>query len=173
MYLPYDFIHLELFVFLVAILNLPEVILHDFNPVALILVVCFVTLDFILGLLDAGLQFFLLVVELVLKGQEVLIEWNAVSKKRFIAAGLVLLVNLLVLEQLDRRLHRCDLTVQVENNVFTDGSLVHVGLLPCRQLLNFVGGLGQLRVPLEFPIDDRASRPLINIVVRRRKLHVT
>ena len=72
MYLPYDFIHLELFVFLVAILNLPEVILHDFNPVALILVVCFVTLDFILGLLDAGLQFFLLVVELVLKGQEVL-----------------------------------------------------------------------------------------------------
>ena len=172
MYVRKVFSHLILFVLLEAILNLPEVVLHDLNSVALVLVVRFVALDVVLGLLDARLELFLLVVELVLKGQEVLIEWNTVSQKRFIAASLVLLVDLLVLEQLDRSLHRCNLPMQVENDVFPDGGLVHIGLLSRRQLLNLVSGLGQLRVTLEFPINDWSGSPFINIVVRRRKLHV-
>ena len=173
MYVRKVFIHLLLFVLLEAILNLLEVVLHDLNSVALVLVVGFVTLNVILGLLDARLELFLLVVELVLKGQEVLVEWNTVSQKRFIAASLVLLIDLLVLEQLDRSFHRRDLSVQVENDVFPDGGLVHVCLLSRCQFLNLVRGLGQLRVTLEFPINDWPGSPLINIVVRRRKLHIT
>ena len=173
MYVRKVFIHLLLFVLLEAILNLLEVVLHDLNSVALVLVVGFVTLNVILGLLDARLELFLLVVELVLKGQEVLVEWNTVSQKRFIAASLVLLIDLLVLEQLDRSLHRRDLSVQVENDVFPDGGLVHVCLLSRCQFLNLVRGLGQLRVTLKFPINDWSGIPLINIVVRRRKLHIT
>ena len=172
MYVRKVFIHLLLFVLFEAILNLLEVVLHDLNSVALVLVVSFVTLDVVLGLLDAGFELFLLVVELVLKSQEVLVEWNTVPQKRFIAASLVLLVNLLVLEQLDRSFHRRNLPVQVENDVFADGGFVHVCLFTRRQFLNLVGGLGQLRVTFEFPIDDWSGCPLINIVVRRRKLHV-
>ena len=68
MYVPKVFIHLLLFVLLEAILNLSEVVLHYFDPVTLVFVVGFVTLDVILGLLDTGLQLLLLIVELVLKG---------------------------------------------------------------------------------------------------------
>ena len=68
MYVPKVFIHLLLFVLLEAILNLSEVVLHYFDPVTLVFVVGFVTLDVILGLLDTGLQLLLLIVKLVLKG---------------------------------------------------------------------------------------------------------
>ena len=101
-----------------------------------------------------------------------LIEWNTVAQKRFIATCLVLLVDLLILKQLDRSFHRRNLLVQVENDVFVDGTFLAVHLPPCRQFFNFVSGLGQVRVPLEFSINNWAGRPLINIVVRRRKLHV-
>ena len=172
MYVRKVFFHLLFFVLLEAILNLLEVVLHDLDSVALVLIVRLVTLDIVLGLLDAGLELFLLVVKLVLKSQEVLVKWNTVSQKRFIAASLVLLVDLLVLEQLDRRLHSRNLPVQVENDVFTDGGLVHICLLSCRQFLNLVSGLGQLGVTFEFPINDWPGIPLINIVVCRRKLYV-
>ena len=53
----------------------------------------------------------MLIIELVLKSQEVLIKRDSIAEKRFIAACLVLLVDLLVLEQLDFGLHDCDLTL--------------------------------------------------------------
>lgn len=68
---------------------------------ALVLIVGLITLNFVLGLLDSCLELLLLVVKLVLQGQEVLIQRNTVAKERFIATCLVLLVNLLVLQQLD------------------------------------------------------------------------
>lgn len=42
-----------------------------------------------------------------------LIERDSVAEERFIATGLVLLVNLLVLQQLDLGLHDGDLTLKV------------------------------------------------------------
>ena len=68
---------------------------------ALVLIVGLVTLDLRLSVLNAALHLFLLIVELVLEGQEVLIKRDAVSEERLVPAGLVLLVDFLILEQLD------------------------------------------------------------------------
>ena len=49
-----------------------------------------------------------------------LIEGNAVSQERLIAVGLVLLVDLLVLQQLDLGLHGGDLLVEIQDDVVMD-----------------------------------------------------
>ena len=77
-----------------------------------------------MSVLDACLEFLLLVVELVLKRQEMLIEWDSISEKRFIATSLVLLVHFLILQELDLGLHGGDLLMEVEDDVVVD----HVGL---------------------------------------------
>ena len=89
------------------------VVLHYLNPVALALVARFVALNLVLCILDSCLQLLLFVVELVLKGKEMLVQGDAVSQKRFIATRLILLVDLLVLKHLDLVLHGGDLTMQV------------------------------------------------------------
>ena len=75
------------------------------------IILILILLDLVLLQLDLLLEVALLVIELILKSQEVLVERNSVAEKRFIAACLVLLVNLLVLEQLDFGLHDGDLTL--------------------------------------------------------------
>jgi len=125
-------------------LNLPEVVLHDFDPVALVLVAGLVALNVVFGILNARLELLLLVVEFVLERQEVFVEGNTVAKKRFIATGLILLVDLLVFEELDAGLHGGNLFVEVQNDVIVDLALLPYIFSPGLQLLDFVGGLRQL-----------------------------
>lgn len=131
-------------VFLESILNLSEVILHDFDPVALVLVAGFVPLDIVFCVLDACLELLLLVIELVLESQEVFIERNAIAKKRFIATGLVFLVYLLVFEEFNAGLHGGDLLVEVQNDVIVYLTLLTFIFPPGLQLFDFVSGLCQL-----------------------------
>lgn len=137
---------------------------------ALLVIVSLVTLDLVLSLLDSRLELLLLVVKLVLQGQEVLIQGNTVAQERFIATRLILLVHLLVLQQLNRCLHRRDLPLQVSNDLTSDLVLVRVIFLPRCHFLDFVGGLSELRVPLKLSVDDGAGGPLIDIVVGRGEL---
>lgn len=140
---------------------------------ALILVRSFVALNLRLGILDFSLELLLLVVEFVLEGQKVLIQGDAVTQKRFIATRLVFLVDLAVLEELDLVLHRGDLLVQVQDDVFVDGIRLPIFFLALGQRLDLVGGLLQLGVTFEFLVDDRPSVPFINVKVARCKLHVS
>ena len=138
----------------------------------LALVAGLVALDLILRILHTRLQLLLLVVELVFQGQEVLVQGNTVTQKRFIATCLVLLVDLLVLEHLDLVLHRSDLSMQIENDVLVNGIRLPV-LLPSRgQLLDLVGSLRQFGVTLELFVEDGAGSPRIHIEMIRCKLNV-
>lgn len=121
-----------------ALQDLAEIVLHDLDPVALVVIGGLVTLDFILRVLDSGLELLLLVVELVFKRQEVLVERDAIAQERFIPTRLVLLVDLLVLEQFDLRLHRGDLLVQVQDDVFMDAFRFAVFVSPRCKLLYLV-----------------------------------
>lgn len=132
---------------------------------ALVLIRCFVALDLGLRIPDFRLKLLLLVVKFVLEGQEVLIQRDAVTQKRFIATRLVFLVDLAVFEELDLVLHRGDLLVQVQDDVFVDCTRLPIVLLALGQRLNLVGGLLQLGVTLEFFVDDRPSVPFINVEV--------
>ena len=134
----------KLFVIFKALLEPREVSLHDFDSVPLVFIGELVTLNLILGILNTRLELLLLVVELVLEGQEVLIQRNSISQKRFIAASLVLLVHFLVFQQLDGGLHRRDLLVQVEDDLIMDGTLLPVHLFPSSHLLNFVSSRCQV-----------------------------
>jgi len=100
-----------LFCLLEAIENLAVIVLHHFNSVSLVLIGRLVSFDLILCVFDSVFEFFLLVVELVFQGQKVLIQGNTVSQKRFIATCLVLLVDFLIFQKFDLRLHSGDLLV--------------------------------------------------------------
>lgn len=108
-----------------ALQNFPVVVLHHFNPVALVLVRSFVAFDLLFLVSDSSFELFLLIVELVLKSEEMLIERDAIPQKRFIATCLILLVHLLSLEQLDLSLHSGDLSLQVQDDLVVDS----IGLL--------------------------------------------
>ena len=97
--------------FLKSIEHFSVVVLKHFDSVTLVLVRCLVAINLILSVLYASFELLLLVVELVLEGQEMLVEGDAVAEERFIATGLVLLVDLLIFEQLDLALHSGDLLV--------------------------------------------------------------
>ena len=58
----------------------------------------FITFNLALSSSNPLLEVFLLVVEFVLQGQEMLVERDAVTQERFIARGLVLLIDFTVLE---------------------------------------------------------------------------
>ena len=133
-----------------AIHHFAVVVLHDFDAVTLALVAGLVALDLILSVLHTRLQLLLLIVKLVLQCKEVLVQRDTVTQKRFIAACLVLLVNLLILEHLDLVLHGGNLAMQVQNDVFMNGIRLAVFLPPRRQLLDLVSGLRQFRVALKF-----------------------
>ena len=111
-------------------MNLLVVILHDIDPVALLIVVLLVTLNLILSLLDSRLELLLLIVKFVLQGQEVLVQRNTVTQERFIATSLVLLVDLLVFQQLDRRFHCRDLSLQVRDDLTPDLVLICIIFFP-------------------------------------------
>lgn len=161
-----------LFVLFKALLEPREVLFHDVDSVPLVFIGELVTLNLILGILNTRLELLLLVVELVLEGQEMLIQRNSISQKRFIAASLVLLVHFLVFQQLDGGLHRRDLLVQVEDDLIMDGTLLPVHLFPSSHLLNFVSSRCQVGVTLVLIVDDGACSSLINIEVSRCKLGV-
>ena len=116
------------------------IVLHDLDPVALVLVTGLVSIDLILSVFDASLQFFLLIVELVFKRQEVLVEWDTVPEQGLVTTRLILLVDLLVLEELDLRFHGRNLLVKVQDDVLVNGVLLSVGMLPRLQFLHLFGG---------------------------------
>lgn len=139
---------------------------------SLVLIGSLIALNLILGILYTRLKLLLFIVKLVLEGQEMLIERDSVPEKRLITTGLVLLIHLLVLEQLDLRLHCGDLLVQVEDNVFVDDIFLSISMAPRLQQLSLFGGLCQVRVTLELAVNDRASGACIHIVVSCSKLNV-
>jgi hypothetical protein len=61
------------------------------------------------------LELALLVVVLVLQGQEVLVKRNSVAEKSFVARSLVLLIDFTRLEKFDLQFHGRDLLLQVVN----------------------------------------------------------
>lgn len=65
---------------------------------------------------DLIFQITLFIVEFVLEGQEMLIQGNPVSQKRFIATSLVLLVNLSLFEQFDLSLHSGNLFLEIQDD---------------------------------------------------------
>ena len=150
-----------------------EVVLHDLNAMALVLVTSLVALNLVLCVFDPRLQLLLLVVKFVLEGQEMLIERDTVPQERLIAACLILLIDLLVLEELDLRLHGGDLLVQVKDNVLMNGILLGVSMLARLQLLHFLGRCRHIRMTLELRIDNRACVSCIDIIIRCGELHVT
>ena len=150
---------------LVAVEHLAVVVLHHLDAVPLVFVRGLVALDLAHRVLNLSLELLLFVVEFVFQGQEVLIERDAITEKRFVAASLVLLVDFAVLEQLDLGLHRGDLLVQVEDDVVVDDVGLTAALLSVGQLLNFVRRLLQVRVTLELPVDDRSGGSLVDIVI--------
>ena len=102
-----------------------------------------------------------------------LVEWNAVAQERFIATGLVLLIDLLIFEQLDLALHRGDLLVQVQDDVLMDGVLLRVFLVPARRLFYLVSGLLQVRVTLKLLVNDGACGSRVDIEVGRAEFDVS
>ena len=88
---------------------------RDFNLVTLDFILTAFFVNFLLLGLPFLLQLGLLVVELVLKRQEVLVQRDSVSEERFISGSFVFLINLTVLKLLDLQLHRGDLLLQVIN----------------------------------------------------------
>ena len=101
----------------------------------------FITLDFALSSSDSLLEVFLLVVEFVLQGQEMLVKRDAVTQERFIARGLVLLIDFTVLEQLDLLLHGGDLLVKIEDDILMDGLSFSASFLVGGERTNFICGL--------------------------------
>jgi hypothetical protein len=91
---------------------------ENLNLVVALLVRILLLFDFIFHSFDLLPEEVLFVVKFVFQSQEVLVEGDAVSQKSFIAAGLVLLINLFLLEQLDLVLHINDLFLEVEDVLF-------------------------------------------------------
>ena len=146
--------------------------LHDLDLVTLVLIRGLIACDLLLSVPHTAIQLLLLVIELVFERQEVLIEGNAVSQERLIAVGLVLLVDLLVLQQLDLGLHGGDLLVEVQDDVVMDGIGFSAPLPLVSRLFDLLCRLLEVRVTLEFLIDDRASRTGIDIEVPTCKLDI-
>ena len=172
MYLLEKLIVGALFGIIEPIHHFSVVVLHHLNSVSLVFIRDFIHVDLVLlGLLPC-FQLFLLVIELVLKSQKVLIQRDSISEERFIARSLVLLVDFLVLEQLDLSLHRCNLLVQVQNDVFVDDIALLAPLLPLVNLLHLVSSGGQLGMTLVLLVNDGARRPVVDIEIVRGELHV-
>ena len=96
-----------------------------------------------------------------------LVERNTISQKRFIATSLVLLINLLIFQELDLVLHSSDLLVQVEDDVIVNGFCLATFFLALCQRLDFVSRLLQVRVSLEFFVNNRACRSLVDVIIAR------
>ena len=101
-----------------------------------------------------------------------LIEGNTVSQERLIAIGLVLLVDLLVLQQLDLGLHGGDLLVEIQDDVVMDGIGFSAPLPLVSRLFDFLCRLLKVGVTLEFLVDDGASCTGIDIEVPACKLDI-
>ena len=138
----------------------------------LVLVRGLIALDLLLSVPNTALQLLLLVIELVFERKEVLIERDTVSQERLIAIGLVLLIDLLVLQQLDLGLHGGDLLVEVQDDVVMDGIGLSAPLPLVSRLFDFLCRLLKVRVTLEFLVDDGASCTGIDIEVPTCKLDI-
>ena len=139
---------------------------------ALVLIVGLVALDLRLSVLNAALHLFLLIVELVLEGQEVLIERNTVTQQRLVPTRLVLLIHFLVLQQLDLRLHRRNLLVQIHDDVLVDGRLLGALGGAGGSCLDLLGSLLEVRVTLKLLVNDRSRSTLIHIVPIGAEPHI-
>jgi hypothetical protein len=80
----------------------------------------------------------LLIVKLILEGQEVLIQRNAVSKKSLVSRCFVLLVDFSTLEFLDLVLQDHNLLLQVPNEFVLQLSILLILLVPLFSLLLLV-----------------------------------
>ena len=146
--------------------------LHDLDLVTLVLIRGLIALNLLLSVPHTAIQLLLLVIELVFERQEVLIEGDTVSQERLIAIGLVLLVDLLVLQQLDLCFHSGDLLVEVQDDVVMDGIRFSASLPLVSRLFDFFCRLLKVRVTFEFLVDDRASCPCIDIEVSASKFDI-
>ena len=129
-----------------------------------VLVGGFVALDLILSSFHSSSQLLLLVIEFVFESQEVFIERDTVTEKRFIATSLILLVDFLVLEHFDLGLHGSDLLVEVQDDIIMDHICLSILLLPASKLSDLVSGLLQVGMTLKFLVDEAGSS-LIDVVV--------
>ena len=129
-----------------------------------VLVGGFVALDLILSSFHSSSQLLLLVIEFVFESQEVFIERDTVTEKRFIATSLILLIDFLVLEHFDLGLHGSDLLVEVQDDIIMDHICLSILLLPASKLSDLVSGLLQVGMTLKFLVDEAGSS-LIDVVV--------
>ena len=92
----------------------------------------------------------LLIVELVLQSKEMLVKWDTVSEKCFIARSFVLLVNFSFLQQFDLMLHQVNLLLQVCSILVFELSFLTVGCLFAFALFHLVVVLLKVVISLEF-----------------------
>lgn len=113
---------------------------------------------------DVLLKFVLLIVEFVLKGEEMFVKWDAVPQERLITASFVLLVDLAILQQLYLGLHEHYLPLHVQDVLFLEvlSDLVLI-LLMRPLLLLFVTSL-EVRVALELLIPDRSMLVILTCI---------
>ena len=86
---------------------------EDFDPVFLGIVFFLGALHLFLGCSKLLFKRVLFVVEFIFQSEEVFVERDTVSEKRFIARSLVLLVDFSVFKQLYFGFHSCDLLLKV------------------------------------------------------------
>ena len=111
MVLLFELILLLVFVDVEFTVNLVELSFQNVDTMSRSIILVLILLNLVFLQIDLFLEVSLLIVEFVLQGQEMLIEWNTITKERFIAACLVLLINFLVLKQLYLSLHNGNLTL--------------------------------------------------------------
>ena len=153
-------------------LHLSVVIVQNFDTMTLVFVSGLITLVLVLGVLDSGLEFLLLVVEFIFKRQKVLIKRDAVAKQRLVSTSLVLLVNFLIFEQLDLRFHRCDLLVQIDDDIFMDQGLFSALVALCGRSFYFVCSGSKFRMTFKLLVDDRSCGSRVNIEICRSESHI-
>ena len=154
-------------------LHLSVVIVQNFDAMALVFVSSLITLVLVLGVFDSRLEFLLLVVKFIFKRQKVLIKRDAVAKQRLVSTCLVLLVDFLIFEQLDLRFHRCDLLVQIHDDVFMDKGLFSalIALRSCS--FYFVCSCRKFRMTFKLLVDDWSCGSRVNIEVCSSESHIT
>ena len=132
-----------------------------------------ITLVFVLGVLDSSLKFLLLVVEFIFKRQKVLIKRDSIAKERLVSTCLVLLVDFLIFEQLDLRFHRCDLLVQIDDDILMDKRLFSALITLCGCSFYFVCSCRKFRMTFKLLVDDWSCGSRVNIEVCRSESHIT
>jgi len=103
-----------------SLVDLVELPLENLDLMSFILVVHLLLSDVLVQGAHVLVQLVPLIVELVLKRQEMLVEGNAVSKEGLITARFVFLIDFPVFEQLDLMLHQHYLLLHVQDILFLE-----------------------------------------------------